>query len=436
VITMRLRRNHFVMRRSCIKKQNGAALLIMLTILILGAASLLLGKLNKLNFQFEHYHESDQSLLTAKEALIGWALSYSQRPGLLPVPDRRNDNLYDGESDCPNGAINTSHLLGQLPWKAYLSTASCSSSRGGLGAQLKDADGERLWYAVSANLLYSSGYPTINSDTANLAAGWITVRDTQGNILSNRVAAVLLAPGKLLAGQNRSAAAPTAANYLDSLTIGTTSYRNFDSDLDFIAGNESDSFNDRLTYITIDELIAQVERKVGNTVRRCLDAYALASGGKYPWAAPLEGSASPSYTGVYNAHFGRIPTTLSTESSPGINDLVMSTSWPSSCFSVPGYWASWQASIFYHVAPGYAPGSGSSCPTCLTLNSGGSYRAMVVMGRSALAGQSRANNADKGTVTNYLEADNADIDIDYENQSATAAFNDRVICIDGSVLCK
>ncbi len=433
---MQFRRNNLLMSGSCIKQQSGTALLIMLTILILGAASFLVGKLNGLNPQFERYHETDQSLLAAKEALIGWALSYSLRPGLLPVPDRHDDSIYDGESDCPNGSIEDDHLLGQLPWKAYNSADYCSSYRGGLGSQLKDADGELLWYAVSANLLYSSGYPLINSDTVNLASGWITVRDAQGSVLSDRVAAVLLAPGKLLAGQNRSATAPPADSYLDSMTIGGTNYRNFDTDLDFIAGNESDSFNDRLIYITIDELIAQVERKVANTIRRCLDDYALASGGKYPWAAPLDGSASPSYTGVYNESFGRIPTTLSIESSLGVNDMAMSTNWSSSCFSVSGYWAPWQESVFYHVSPGFAPGSGTSCPTCLTLNSGGSHRAMVVMGRSALAGQSHANNADKGTVSNYLEADNADIDIGYENQPASTTFNDLAICIDGSVLCK
>ena len=427
-------------RGSEIQKQRGAAALIMLTILILGAATLLVSQLNQLSSRFDNHRQSDQSLQAAKESLLGWALSYTQRPGLMPVPDLRNDNNYDGESDCPFGAINANHLLGRLPWRAYLDAppnAYCSSSRGGVGAQLTDSAAEPLWYAVSANLLYSNAYPSIHPDTVNLGAGWITVRDAQGNVVSNRVAAVVIAPGAMLPGQNRAVAAPTAANYLDSVTIGAANFSNADLDLDFIAGDESDTFNDRLIYITIDELMAQVERKVGATASACLDAYAAASGNKYSWAAPLNGAAPPSYTGLVNNSFGRIPSAPNIEASPGVNDGTMQSSWqPANCFSSLSYWLDWREFVFYQVAAGYAPGSTATCPVCLTFSGAGNYRAMVIVGGAALLGQARVTNADKGNIANYLEGDNADGDNDFENQPGSAVFNDRAVCLDGGTLCR
>ncbi len=423
-----------------IKKQRGAAVLVLLTILVLGTATLLVSQLNQLNSRFEHHQQSDQSLQMAKESLMGWALSYAQRPGLMPVPDLRSDNNYDGESDCPLGAINATHLLGRLPWRSYLNAppnAYCSSSRGGVGTQLIDSAAESLWYAVSANLLYSGTYPTINSDTANLGAGWITVRNAQGNVISNRVAAVVIAPGAALPGQIRAVAAPATANYLDNVTIGAINYNNADLDLDFIAADESDTFNDRLVYITIDELMAQVERKVGATIRACLDAYAAVSGNKYAWAAPLNGAAPPSYAGLFNTPFGRIPTTPNIEATPGVNDGAMQTSWqPANCFSSLSYWPDWRESVFYQVAAAYAPGSAAACPTCLTLSGNGSYRAMIIIGGTALAGQPRVTNTDKGNIANYLEGDNADGDNDFENQPGSAMFNDRAICLDGGTVCR
>ena len=421
-------------------KQGGAALLILLTVLVLGAATLLVSRLNQLSSRFDDSRKTDQALVAAKEALLGWALSAEQRPGLLPVPDLATDGNYDGDSDCPFGSLNSSHQLGRLPWRRYLNAppaAYCSGNRGGVGGLLKDAAAEPLWYAVSANLLYDGGYPVINSDIAGLSSGWLTVRDRQGNVLSNRVAAVLLSAGEMLAGQNRSGAAATADNYLDSVTVMGTTYSNADADLDFIAASESDTFNDRLVYITIDELLAQVERKVVATARACLEAYAAVSGNKYPWAAPLNATAPPSYIGQLNSHFGRIPATPNIEASAGVNDAAMQSSWqPANCFSGLSYWPDWRESIFFRVAPGYAPGSGASCPTCLTFGGLGNYHAVVVLAGAALAGQTRTSSADKGSIGNYLEGDNADGDNDFERQAASAVFNDRALCLDGGGGCR
>ena len=416
-------------------RQSGAALLIMLTILVLAAATLFINQLKNVDSTFFQYQRSDDILQEARGALIGWALTHVQQPGLLPVPDLRNDGNYDGRSDCPVGAINNSHLLGRLPWLAY--SAPCLDPRGGTGAHLKDASGESLWYAVSANLLYDFGYPTINSELADSSSGWITVRDNSGAVISDRVAALVIAPGVALPGQNRAGAAPQANRYLDSITIGAVTYSNANFDSDFIRADENDSFNDRMAYITIDELMLLVERKVVAKVRGCLDDYAAASGDKYPWAAPLNGAAVPSYTGVYNSGFGRLADTLNIESTPGVNDPSMQSTWqPAGCLSGLAYWNSWRELVFYQVAPGYQPGSAAACPGCLTLNGAGSHRSMVMVAGHRLAGQSRSSNSDKGNIANYLEGDNADADNAFEMQAASALFNDRVICVDGANQCQ
>ncbi|MES9843043.1 MAG: hypothetical protein ABW131_00235 [Candidatus Sedimenticola sp. 6PFRAG5] len=416
------------------RRQKGAVLLVLLTILVLGAVTLFFSQLKYVDTTYIQYQRSDEVLQEARGALIGWALTHENQPGLFPVPDLPGDGDYDGQSDCPAGAINSSHLLGQLPWKAY--AAPCVDSRGGTGAHLKDASGASLWYAVTRNLLYEFGYPVINSQLADSSSGWITVRDNSGAVLSDRVAAVVIAPGVALQGQERIGAASPASQFLDSVTIGATIYSNANFDSDFIRADESDNFNDRLEFITIDELMVMIERKVAVKVRGCLDDYAAVSGDKYPWAAPLDGASAPGYAGVYNSGFGRLPDSLNIESSPGVVDPAMQLTWqPADCFSGMAYWNNWREMVFYQVAPGYQPGSGASCPDCLTLNGSGAFRAMVVVAGQRLAGQNRSSNSDQGEITNYLEGDNADADTAFEMNVASALFNDRAICVDGGNLC-
>ena len=418
--------------------QKGAALLVMLSVIVLGTLGLLLSQLNSNALNRERDAQTMRALAEAKELIMGWSLVHPQRPGLLPFPDRNADGNYDGAADCPAGAVNNTHLLGKLPWANY--PAPCVDPRGGLGGRPLDESGETPWYAVSRNLVYNLAYPTINSDLTQLNTGWITVFDEKGALLSNRVAFVVMAPGRVLPGQNRGAAAPAAANYLDSMTLGATVHNNADTDQSFIAATSGSNFNDRLLYVTIDEFMSQVEnamaRRVERDARACLDAYAAASGGKYPWAAVLNGGAAPDYTGDYGAGFGRIPLTLNIEASPGVPDAAMQAGWqPATCFSGLPYWNSWREQIFYQVAPGYRPGSAAVCPACLTLNGGGNYRAHVLFAGRVLSGQARVTNANKGAVANYLEGDNANGDLAFENQPDSASFDDRVFCVDGGVTC-
>lgn len=299
--------------------QHGAALLAFALILLAGSSYYLLRTMNEGVVRAEIGIESTQSLKRAKEALISWAVNHPVNPGTLLLPDRQettNPN-YDGDSDCFNGTIASTHLLGRLPWRDYPSpTCIDSGTVGGLKLYALDSTGEQLWYAVSKNLVYQSpDYPFISPAILNKTTDWITVRDPNGNVLSNRVAFVVISPGNALGTQDRSASAPDIGNYLDSITIGETTYSNSDYDQDFIIYPSSDryaganySFNDRLVFATIDELMDGVSRRVINEIGNALSTYhndsiSTAGFGALPWLSPFKDPKADSRI-VYGTHTG------------------------------------------------------------------------------------------------------------------------------------
>lgn len=418
--------------------QRGVVLLVMLLILLLGSSYVLVQRLNHVSEVMIQDQATAHALAEARAALLGWSVGHPDRPGMLPYPDRNGDGNYDGNSDCPAGAINANMLLGRLP--ASGQTAPCIQPLSGLGVNVTDGSGQGLWYAVSRNLLYQpsgGGYPAIDPALPEVSTNWLTVRDEFGNVLSDRVAAVILAPGAALRGQNRAGAAPAAANYLDTATIGATSYSNADFDGVFIAAARGDTFNDQIVYITADELITLAERRVARGAQQCLRSYAAASGGRLSWAAGLDPTAAPDYTGDFGERFGRIPGAPAVDAAPGSPDASMQTVWPAGCFVAGTYWDRWREFVFYAIAPGYIPGGAAGCPVCLEINGGGDHHTVVLAAGRALAGQARSSPAQKGTVTNYLEGENATpADNAFERRAGDAAFNDQILCIGADAECQ
>lgn len=296
-----------------LKKQTGAALILIAFLLVLLASSYMVKSLQGITAQSKQDEKTMQALNEAKQALIAWSMSHEYSPGQMPWPDRGTDGNYDGSSDCVTTAFQNSYLLGQLP---YLPTTSpCLdpntglnvyaglSTYPGIGQEFTDAQGNRIWYAVSKNLVYdyeTSTAPMINPGISNTAT-WLKVLDRNGNLVSDRVAVVLMAPGIPLPNQNRSGIAGSTA-YLDAFEIGLASYNNHtyaitanefamgedykhvpDSDLTF---TKPYLFNDKLVFITIDELIAALERRVGETARAAIKQYEDTNG-YYPYASQL-----------------------------------------------------------------------------------------------------------------------------------------------------
>ena len=313
-------------------KQKGVVLILIAFIIGLATAAYLLKTLNASNLKAEQDAKTMQSLKEAKVALIAWAVSHPNVPGLMPYPDRNVDGNYDDTSDCyaSNTPFNPNFVLGRLP--LFKNDPNCISATitaaNGLSEDFRDGTGERLWYEVSSNLLYDYSTsapspnrepPIVNPSIVNnpLVEPWMIVRDRNGVILSSRVAAVIISPGPPLPNQDRSGGIANPDQYLDKVTMAdNTPYKNsgyqdpatnpvqefiIGDDYKRVAKNdptykdqtvEPYYFNDKLVYITIDELIYAVERRVLEETKNKLNAY-YAINNYYPFAAGLGSTTNP-----------------------------------------------------------------------------------------------------------------------------------------------
>lgn len=217
------------------------------------------------------------ALSRAKEALIARAVSDLNRPGSLPCPDFATDSAAlkntpgDGKADnltrnlCPSA-------IGWLPWVTLDLP------------ELQDASGNRLWYALHPDFRDDDNAPPINDRS-------------QASLQFNQetgIAALIIAPGSALKGQNRQA--PHALDaYLEGLDP--------DAPLHFAQGEPSRS-NDRYLPLRHSELQAALGKRIATTVQRCLSAHTDLSG-IAPWAVPLHASSALATAGSW---FGRLPT--------------------------------------------------------------------------------------------------------------------------------
>jgi hypothetical protein len=275
------------------------------------------------------------ALAQARDALIGYAAGHATQPGVLPCPDSDND----GSADSPCGALGVT-AIGRLPWKT-------------LGLEnLRDGAAECLWYAVSANFKNSgvSGPAIINSDSA----GTLAVHNMSGSAVhaASEVAAIIFAPGDVLAGQDRTAAGTTtcggntnAAAYLDSYTAGAMTYNNatgIASDAStnkFISGpaDTSGGFNDRLLPLTTKALFSVVEMRVLRELRTALRTYRT-NNGYFPGANPYGGTYNCSYT--------------SWQARPPLNIGLTCAAWANWGAELPAWFGTnyWQTVTYYAVS--------------------------------------------------------------------------------------
>ena len=356
-------------------------LLIILSILTMGAISLLVvlgSTATNSSRRLQQNASEDSKLQAAKQALIGYMLSPPPgigniRPGMLPIPDSLANGIYDGKEDnqCLGNTTNglpgvgatsiVKRCLGKFPWKV-------------LGLDIgnpadHDPMGEVPWLAVSANLVsYDSCLTVLNSDVANLnspvsstcAPGswpypqptilphpWLSVFDQSGNLLSDKVAALLIMPGAPIATETRGqvrmpSSVGNPSDYLDSINLplgcatGCTAFDNAGLNNKFVmippgtrypetatnaaVRGQLVPFNDNLIYITIDELMYYIERRVVGEMASSMQTFKarnVTSGIKtYPWlqrisASPLDPtSALTDSTSLYsqpNIIFGVFP---------------------------------------------------------------------------------------------------------------------------------
>ena len=285
--------------------QQGLALLVMVIVLMLGSSYILVKQLNSASQRMNSAAASSNVLVQAKDGLIGFAALNTNRPGALPCPDRYAPG--DANEGTAASACATANLrIGRLPWKTL-----------GL-PDLRDASGERLWYALSDNFRAATG-KVVNSDTPgtlNLNGIAPPSSPYAATSLANSVVAIVFAPGAALVGQSRNSSVSSnltsAANYLEGANADVANDDVFESRL------SSDTFNDALLAITHANLFSVVENfvakrledsAIGN-VKPFLNSY-VAQWGAYPFAATFTtpSSTQNAYYGTANTTYGLLPIT-------------------------------------------------------------------------------------------------------------------------------
>jgi type II secretory pathway pseudopilin PulG len=153
-------------------RQQGTVLLLAALLLIVAMGCVLALQLALPASEAARRRATERALGEAREALLAYAadrpIDPIVGPGYLPCPDTDDDGWAEPTCGSLSGDSGQEQRLGRLPWKTL-----------GL-ADLREAAGERLWYAVSTkykgllNCAASAGCVDMSPDAA---LGTITVRE-------------------------------------------------------------------------------------------------------------------------------------------------------------------------------------------------------------------------------------------------------------------
>lgn len=233
------------------RREQGAALLLFMILVVMAALAYLISNLTPEDIERRRDKQTQEALVQAREALIGYALTYPDKKldrmyGYLPMPDigKRgttqdanckdvSDRPLEGCQAPPSpSGINKVDgnylptLVGRFPWRT-------------LGmSPLRDGHSECLWLIVSSLALNSNATETtypFNWDTLGfldlqVANGGSELQSLIANRPHDRPWAIVYAPGPILSGQDRSKKANDddvtecggnydARNYLDPYTL-------------------------------------------------------------------------------------------------------------------------------------------------------------------------------------------------------------------------
>jgi len=463
-------------------RERGAALLIMLLLLVLGGVALFS---RASHFQLpgaSRARANAELLAEAKEALLGYAMTFdATHPGelgLLPCPDIDATGLLaEGEAHELLCGLQHQNVLGRLPWRTL-----------GL-APGRTHGGECLWYAVSGSWKAGAlAEPAMaNEDSGGqfrvLAADGTTV--IAGATPAERPVAVIIAPGPPLPGQVRSTLPAgvsqcggsfTAAGYLDDdaasgIDNATLSLAP-DAIDDFITADPgATAINDQVIFITRAELQdrllrrADVQAKLRNltlAAAKCVADYGRRNPGapgdrRLPWPAPVDLAQYRAAASFDDTPVGELSGRLANlvnDSNSRTGNLSLGVLSTCNTATVPEWtpematlWANWKDHLFYAVARDFRPDAPATttCTTCLRVNGAGAWAAIVMFSGTRLAalGQVRdeppVDPDTRGTIGNYLEGRNATNHPnaagagDYQSGPASATFNDILYCIDANL---
>jgi len=265
-------------------KQNGAALIFLVSILALAVTAYALHSLTGNEYKAERELITAKALVDAKSALLGWSVLQNS-PGRLPCPEDLTVLGTASEGQAQSACTSPSPVIGRLPWRTL-----------GLG-DIRDGNGDKLWYVIS------SGFRTspINSNT---------VAQLTLDGVPNSAVAIIFSVGSPLLAQARPA--PTAS------PASVTQYlegSNNDGDNTFVSHGVIGSYNDRLISVRHSDLFSIVTNRVlrmikGDSTQGLVGFYTAQA--KYPYAddVPPDGVAdstvllgTPSYQAGANSLF-------------------------------------------------------------------------------------------------------------------------------------
>lgn len=249
-------------------RQSGAALLAFSLLLIVGTSYLLLKELNVNFIQLKQQQETRDVLEQSRQALIGYSVSYPDHhpgmgPGILPCPDRNKDG-----SAVANCSFSGQTTIGRFPWR----TVGIPEPR--------DSHGETLWYVVADN--FRTPPPgAINSETS----GDLVVDGNTGT----EIVALIIAPGAPVGNQERDHLEDDVLVEIDNYLEGDNA--NLDTLFVSIASGD---FDDQVIFITREELMFAVEKRVLGEVFQTLDTYRT-DHSAYPWLSTFTDPAASAF---------------------------------------------------------------------------------------------------------------------------------------------
>ncbi len=466
------------------KQQQGFALIILLTIIIMGTSFLLLNNLNRAHFSQQQDKKNAAVLAQAKKALLGYAVRYAEdHDGTvyprLPCPDYTTSSTPEGSEDgnCGSTGVNK---VGRFPWRQLNLPP------------LRDSSQECLWYAVSGVFKNSPNYSLVNKDTLDafkanfnsattalndIAMFYIYTKNTTGDKTlvsdpTNPIVAVIFAPNKALSYQNRVSlnneigkveqcgGTYTVAQYLDkdksttdvpkgtgidNAMVGSNGTDKSDSI--FIeyakkqtALNSSDLVNDQITVITYNELMTAFNEsnKKSNSKKwndwyftktrqiELMDLLTQCVINNGVLNAAVNSSAineftdDDEYISSSGTHLGRLP------------ESYLSTCSTTTQATMKDFWADWKDHIFYLSAGDSITASSTLCSTAGSCYSYGTdvttfYPAMLFFAGSPLTtpAQTRTDLSAKQTSSNYLEINS---DFDTTKKITEAAGANDIVC--------